>query len=70
MERDNAGRSAVIEARKAREMQRRMEDLRKRYPGNIYKIVEKTDNKGRITSSIVRQRDTGRRHHKISHKQR
>jgi hypothetical protein len=68
MERDNAGRSAIIAERKRREMQHRMEDLQKRYPGNRYKIVEKVDKKKGIVSSIVREREIGRRHHKISHK--
>ena len=70
MRRDNVGRSAAIAARKARRMQRRLEDLQRRYPKNSYSIVEKLDKRHGNTSSIVRDRTVGRRRHKISYKKR
>lgn len=48
-------------------MEKRMRRLQERYPDNKYKIEEKVTKHGKITT-IVRVRDIGRRHHKISHK--
>lgn len=48
-------------------MENRMRQLQRRYPENKYTIEEKAGKKGKITV-IVRIRDIGRRHHKISHK--
>jgi hypothetical protein len=63
----NESKVSDTKRRKNKRMQKILGDLRRRYPNNRYSIVEVECKKHKI-SVIRREKEVGRRHHRIKHK--